>query len=113
MNNLLTRTILITATLFFVALSASAGTLVSGGRITKIGNTRSSLDPSFIVFVEGGAGPCANNWLYFYPSGSSNAEIQKRAYAAALLALSTNATVTIEAASTDSCLDAYYIGISQ
>jgi hypothetical protein len=90
--------------------AADADVLINGGRIVKIANTRSASDPSFIVFVEGGTGNCANGWLYFYPSGASNPEIQKRAYAAALMAMATGARVDVEA-TTNSCTDAYVITV--
>jgi hypothetical protein len=93
------------------AATADADVLVSGGRIVKIGNTRSPLDSSFVLFVEGGVGPCANKWIYFYPSGDSNPEIQKRAYTAALMAMATGANVDIEA-TTNNCVDAYFILVS-
>jgi hypothetical protein len=92
---------------------AYADRLVAGARIVYVGNTRSASDPSFVVRTEGGTGPCANSsWIFFYPSGASNADIQKRAYTAAMLALTTGMLVDIEAVDA-SCGGAYFISVYQ
>jgi hypothetical protein len=98
------------ALIFTATLPAHADRLVTGGRLVKVLSTRMPNDASFVVLTEGGSGPCATNWIYFYPSGASSPEIQQRSYAAALLALSTGMRVDIDATDT-SCLGAYLISV--
>jgi hypothetical protein len=91
--------------------SALADPLVAGARIAKILNVRNVGDSSFVLQTEGGTGIC-NSWIYFYPTSTSTAalEAQKRAYAAALMAMSTGMRVDIESVDA-TCSGAYAIFI--
>jgi Family of unknown function (DUF5992) len=93
-----------------MAIPAHADWLVTGGRIVKIHSTRAASDASFVVLTEGGTGPCAAYWIYFYPTGACSPEIQKRSYAAALMALSTGMRVDIAATDTN-CEGAFVISV--
>lgn len=105
-----THGLLVGALIFALAVPAQADRLVTGGRIAKILSTRMANDPSFVVLTEGGTGPCATSWIFFYPSGASDLDMQKRSYAAALMALSAGMRVDIEATDAN-CQGAYVITV--
>ena len=88
--------------------SVCAAPIVVGAQIAKVLNIRSPNDASFVVLTQGGSGSCAGQWIYFYPSGASNQEAQKRAYVAVMMALATGMRVDIESADT-ACENAYAI----
>jgi hypothetical protein len=109
----LSLAIMIAATSIVVTTAANAGPIVTGAKVTKVLNTRGPHDASFIVWTEGGTGPCANSYIYFYPTGGSNPEMQKRAYSAALIAMTTGLRVDIESHPDNNCQNAYFINVYQ
>jgi hypothetical protein len=87
---------------------AQADVLITGARIAKVLNVRSAGDASFVVLTEGGTGSCVGQWIFFYPSGASSPEVQKRAFAQVLMAQATGMRVDIES-SDATCANAYAI----
>lgn len=96
-----------------LALSTSAafaGQLVQSAKIVEVRNTAGNNDV-FEVVLGGGAGPCAGKLVQFPRSAAGNAEIHERAFAMALTALTTDATVRIHNYVDDTCSKASYITI--
>lgn len=96
-----------------VCESAQAGYIVVGATVTHVSSTNGN-NQAFQVQVAGGTGPCANatgSWVIFPLSAAADADAHKRAYAAALLALTTGMRVTFVNYSNDSCNGASYVDI--
>lgn len=95
------------------ATSAVAGDLVMGGRIVRIANTGNNLDVFSIEVSGGSLNLCGSGWITFPVSASPNsADIHKRAYAAALTALTTGMTVRVYNYHNNSCDSASYIELA-
>ena len=95
------------------AVNAAGASLVSVGTITQVTNT-SGNGPVFAVQVVGGINnTCLNQWIYFNQSDAPDLATFQRAYANALLALTTGIPVTIYNYSDASCGHASYIGLGQ
>jgi hypothetical protein len=93
--------------------TAGAGTLVADAVVTTVFNSRVENDSSFVVYTQGGTGPCTNGLVIaFYPTGGSDADKVRRAYAAALLALTTGYRVTISNDNNTTCTAAVHIAVS-
>lgn len=91
--------------------NASAGDLVTGGTLAKVTNTASN-GLNFSVFVTGGTNNlCTGGWITFPLSAAPDVQAHQRAYAAALLAMSTGAPVRIHNYQGNSCVGASYIEI--
>ena len=76
------------------ALAAGAY-LVQGGIVTKISSTNANLS-AFAIQVSGGSvNTCASIWINFNQADAPDAATFTRAYAAALLALTTGVPVQI------------------
>lgn len=106
------------AFMLFVALVgniAVADTLISGGQITKIGNTPDGTD-GFFVRTSGGTGPCINGVVVVFPASlAANEAIYNRAYTLAITAYTTgNQNVKISSLTTGdvNCRHANYIDLS-
>ncbi len=101
----------------FISLSnlVSADNLVSGVKITTIGNTPDG-SKSFFVRTSGGTGPCANGTVIVFPlSLSADEATHNRAFSIALAAYTTKSqTVKISALSSGdtNCRRAAYIDLS-
>jgi hypothetical protein len=94
--------------------SAKAGYLVQEAKVTRVANT-SSNQAMFVVWVVGGTGTCAmtaGRWIAFPLSSAVDADVHKRAWSAALLALSSGMNVTIYNYANDDCYGASYIEIA-
>jgi hypothetical protein len=88
---------------------AVAGDLVVGGRIIRITNTGANM-PVFSIEVSGGStNLCGSGWITFPVSAAPDADTHKRAYAAALLALSTGLSVRVHNYQGSDCNSASYI----
>jgi hypothetical protein len=86
--------------------------LAFDAKITRVANT-SSNNSSFSVLVTGGTGPCTNGgWISFPVSIAPDPDTHKRAYAAALLALTTGMSLRIHIYTNDDCHAATYIEIA-
>lgn len=108
------KTIAMTFAIGCFVAPVKADPLLSGGKVVKIANTRGASDASFVILTQGGNGPCSNGWIYFYPTGASTPEMQKRAYAAVMLAIATGMRIDVEAPTgSTSCLDAYFVATYQ
>jgi hypothetical protein len=73
---------------------AAGGYIVKQATITSVTNT-SNNQSVFTVKVSGGTGTCTNTGIVFQLSDAGDASVLNRAYAAALLALSTGMPVNI------------------
>lgn len=93
---------------FSVAGPAAAGDLVMEARVAKITNTGSNGN-TFGIKVSGGSlNLCGTGWISF-PASATDADSHKRAYAAALLALSTGVPVRVHNYQNNDCDTASYI----
>jgi hypothetical protein len=105
------ETIAALMSLVIVGTAANAGLLSQGGTIVRVANT-SGNQSLFVVLVAGGSGPCPNGqWIAFPTYAAGDAEVHKRAYAMALLALTTGMKVAIHNYNNDNCNEAAYIEI--
>lgn len=94
--------------------NAQAGYIATGATITHVSSTNGNT-ASFQVQVAGGTGPCTSatgTWVIFTLSAAPDADTFKRAYAAALLALTTGMSVIIVNYSSDNCAGASYLDVS-
>lgn len=108
------KTIAMIVVMWTFSASVNADSLIVGGKVVRMANTRGAGDTSFAMFTQGGNGLCSNGWVYFYPTGASTLEMQKRAYAAVMLAMATGMRIDVEAqAGSTSCLDAYFVAVYQ
>lgn len=107
---LLRQTIL--TCLVCMSCAANAGDLIVGGTITKISNTSSNLQ-NFAILVSGGStNLCGSAWINFPVSAVADVESHKRAYAIALVALTTGLTVRVHNYVDNTCNTAAYIELS-
>ena len=100
---------------FFLLLAgtAHAGYLVQGATITEVANTGSN-QAKFTIRTTGGTGPCVGSTYIFFPASAAVDESSfSRAYAAALIALTTGMKVDILNYSSDSCDGAAFIGVKK
>jgi hypothetical protein len=108
------RSILLLSVCALFCVNAHAGYLAVGVTVTKVSNTNSN-DQSFVVTFTGGTGPCTSGtgstFVIFPLSAAPDADTHKRAYAAALLALTTGMRVTLYNYTSDSCTGASYIEV--
>jgi hypothetical protein len=94
-----------------VVPSAKAGGMVlSDGLITSVTNT-SGNGSHFSVGISGGAGVCAGRTLRFSQSSAGNEEVFKRAYAAALTAISAGLLVDVYSYKSLTCTSPSWIRI--
>jgi hypothetical protein len=100
----------VVAALAFTATvnTASAGYIVQQGVITQVANTASN-QRNFSVTVTGGTGPCAGTVIVFPEVDAADSKAHQRAYATALLAYMTGATVYIYNYVDDGCGRASFI----
>lgn len=84
------------------------GYLQTGGTITVVTNTGGN-SPQFAVKADGGSGPCVGQWIAFPRDATPDVDNQKRAFALAVLAHTTGATVNIYNYESDLCDRAAYI----
>ena len=103
----------VAATICMAAVTpAKAGDLVIGGRVVRVANTGNNASV-FSVWVDGGSqNLCGSGWITFPASAVTDPEIHKRAYAAALLALTTGMPVRVYNYQGDSCDAASYIELT-
>ncbi|MBM0105754.1 hypothetical protein JM946_13515 [Steroidobacter sp. S1-65] len=90
---------------------ALCGDLVIGGRVVRVANTGNNASVFSVEIAGGSPNLCANGWITFPVSASSDPEIHKRAYAAALLALTTGMPVRVHNYHSNSCDAASYIEV--
>lgn|SRR5690606_23116595 len=88
----------------------NAGNLVVNGRITKVTNTYFN-EASFAITVVGGSNNLCPGVITFPLSAAANADAHNRAYAAALLALTTGQPVRVYNYNGNSCDQASFIEI--
>lgn len=102
-----------TLTSFMAAAGpAAAGDLVLGGRIVRIANTGNN-SPVFSIEVSGGSlNLCGTGWITFPASVAADPDTHKRAYAAALVAMTTGMTVRVHNYQSNSCDTASYIELA-
>ena len=108
------RSTLVCAACALFAANAQAGYIATGARVTHVSSTNGNT-ASFQVMVAGGTGPCTSEsgtWVVFPLSAAPDADTHKRAYAAALLALTTGMPVILFNYSSDSCTGASYVDVS-
>jgi Family of unknown function (DUF5992) len=93
-----------------MAGSAVAGDLALNARVVRVANTGNN-STVFSVAVSGGSLNLCSGWITFPVSAAPDADTHKRAYAAALLALSSGMLVRVHNYSSDSCEGASYIDL--
>lgn len=91
------------------AMTAEPGDLVTGGRVVRVANTGNNSSVFSVEVAGGSQNLCANGWITFPVSAASDPEIHKRAYAAALVALTTGMPVRVHNYHSNSCDAASYI----
>lgn len=103
---------LILALLAFAAAGESfAGDLVVGGTVVKVTNTSNNASV-FAIQVSGGtSNSCTGGWVTFSLAAAADADAHKRAYAAALLALTTGLPVRVHNYQGNDCGTAAYIEV--
>ena len=104
------RSLSIAALVLALASESNAGDLVIGGTITKVANT-SDNGTSFSILVTGGTSSLCSSWITFPLSAAADADTHKRAYAAALLALSTATPVRVHNYLGNNCNTASYLEV--
>lgn len=96
----------------FLSCTSFAGDLVQNGRIVRIANT-SSNQSVFEILVSGGSyNLCGGGWINFPVSAAPDVDTHKRAYASALLAMTTGALVRVYNYLGTDCSTASYIELS-
>jgi hypothetical protein len=96
-------------TLIAAFSTAHAGDLVVNGAVVRVANTGDN-QPVFSIQVSGGSpNLCGGGWITFPVSAAADVEAHRRAYAAALLALSTGMNVRVYNYQSNSCDSAAYI----
>ena len=98
------------ATLVSLNVLAGGEYIVVEGTVTSVANTGSNLE-NFVVRTTGGSGICTSS--RFPLSSAPNKGVHDRAYAAALLALTTGMEVTIYNYEDNSCEKAVYLSIAK
>jgi hypothetical protein len=93
-----------------VRVLAAGAYIVQGATITNIMSTNGNGD-AFAIITSGGSGSCANTEVYFPQSAAPDADTFKRAYAAALTAITTGMRVSIYNYTDSTCLTASYVQI--
>ncbi|MCG9584205.1 DUF5992 family protein [Vibrio tubiashii] len=86
--------------------------LVENAVITSVSNTSSNQD-NFVIWQEGGEGPCKGKDILFPRTATTSTETHKRAYAAALTAFSTGAKVDVYNYQGNGCHNAAYIRLKK
>jgi len=104
------RSALIAAILCGAGGTALAGAyLVTGGTVTQVANT-SGNNPAFVVLVTGGtSNTCPATWIIFSQADAPDAATFQRAYAAAMVALTTGVSVSIYNYADATCNHASYL----
>ncbi len=110
---------MIKSTAFVLLLTTSIawgqGTYIaSNAKIVNVTNTAGNAD-EFIVYVQGGTGPCTGpnpTIIKFKKSSAGSPEIFNRAFTLAITALMSGKNVSIHNYVDDACDNAVYIGIS-
>jgi hypothetical protein len=92
--------------------SAVAGDLVTGGRVVRIANTGNNLNVFSVEVAGGSQNLCSNVWITFPATAAPDADTYKRAYAAALVALTTGVLVRVYNYQNNSCDAASYIELA-
>lgn len=87
-----------------------AGDLAIDASVTRVSNTSSNLQIFSVKVTGGSLNACQNVWISF-PASATDVESQKRAYASALLALTTGLRVRVYNYEDNSCDSASYIEI--
>jgi hypothetical protein len=93
--------------------SAQAAHIVQDATIIRVSSTNGNT-ASFQVMVAGGTGPCTSlsgTWVVFPVAAAPHADTHKRAYAAALLALTTGMRVVLYNYTDDNCVLASYVDV--
>ncbi len=96
--------------LFVVPSAKARGRVLTGGRITAVTNTTGNTSV-FTIKTIGGTGICANKGIKFSQSSGKNEEVFKRAYAAALTAISAGLLVDVYTYGTLNCTTPSWIRI--
>lgn len=107
------RSILALAACGLCSANAQAGYIATGATIIRVSSTNGNT-ASFQVMVAGGTGPCTSEsgtWVVFPLSAAPDADTHKRAYAAALLALTTGMPVVLYNYANDDCVGASYVDV--
>ena len=120
MLNALSRIVRIATVLAFafamagspVRVFAAGAYIVQGAIITNIMSTNGNT-AGFAIITSGGSGACVNAEVYFPQSAAPDADTFKRAYTAALTAMTTGMRVTIYNYADSTCLTASYVQIYQ
>jgi hypothetical protein len=87
--------------------------LVIGGTLTGVTSTASN-QPAFSVRVSGGStNLCSGQWIQFSQADAPDADTFKRAYAAALVALTAGTPVSIYNYIDTTCVRAGYLQLGQ
>jgi hypothetical protein len=95
-----------------MTVPAGAADLVIGGRVVRLSNTGNNSTLFSIEVAGGSTNLCGSSWIHFPASAAGDAEIHKRAYAAALVALTTGMPVRVYNYQSNSCDAAAYIELS-
>jgi hypothetical protein len=91
---------------------AQGGYVVTGATITHVTNTSGNA-AAFSITVSGGTGSCAGSTITFLQTAAPDADTFKRAYVAALMALSVGLHVTVYNYTDTTCNLASYIDVYQ
>lgn len=95
---------------FATRQTATGSYLVVGGKVVNVQNTSSNGD-NYAIFVSGGTGPCANNYIIFPKTGVINKDVHARGYEAALSALVNNLKVDVFNYSGSTCANGGQVSI--
>ena len=92
---------------------AAGAYLVQGGTVKKVGSTNANAT-SFVIQVSGGSvNTCGSTWINFNQADAPDAATFARAYASALLALTSQTPVVIFNYFDTTCQRAGYIELDQ
>jgi hypothetical protein len=99
--------------LIFLKVNVSfAGWSVSDAEVIQVINTSGNLK-NFTIVTTGGSGPCVGQYIQFPETDAANGAAHQRAYASALLALTTGMKVTVHNYFDDTCNRASFIQLTK
>jgi hypothetical protein len=107
--NIAWRTAFVASMIF--AGTSYADTLVSQATIVKVLSSRGQNDGAFVVWTQGGSGPCSavDRWIAFPATAVANTDVHKREFALLFGAMMTGMKVDILSETGIDCTTAAYV----